>query len=69
MTATLLAQAFGGYSLVQIIVIAVATVLMMLAGRSQRPIVPFTDAPAFVATRQQVTLENMNSTGAVETQH
>ena len=35
--------------LMQTVVIAVAAMLMVLSNRSQRPIVPFVDAPAFVA--------------------
>jgi hypothetical protein len=42
--------------LVQTIVIAIATTLMVLSSRSQRPIVPFIDAPAFVADRQRIAL-------------
>lgn len=37
--------------LLQTIVIAVASTLMMLAGRSNRPIVPMTDAPVYIARR------------------
>lgn len=40
--------------LMQTIVIAVATTLMVLSNRNQRPIVPFVDAPAFVADCQRV---------------
>jgi hypothetical protein len=40
--------------LMQTVVIAVATTLTVLSNRSQRPIVPYVDAPAFVADRQRV---------------
>ncbi|HXT79799.1 MAG TPA: glycosyltransferase family 2 protein [Acetobacteraceae bacterium] len=39
--------------LMQTIVMVVATTLIVLNSRSQRPIVPFADAPAFIADRQQ----------------
>lgn len=44
--------------LMQTIVIAVATTLMVLGNRSQRPIVPFTDAPSFVVHRELMTAED-----------
>jgi polyisoprenyl-phosphate glycosyltransferase len=44
--------------LMQTIVIAVATTLMVLGNRSQRPIVPFADAPSFVVHREQMTTED-----------
>ena len=44
--------------LMQTIVIAVATTLMVLGNRSQRPIVPIADAPSFVVHRMQITAED-----------
>jgi hypothetical protein len=44
--------------LMQTIVIAVATTLMVLGNRSQRPIVPIADAPSFVVHRVQITAED-----------
>jgi hypothetical protein len=40
--------------LLQTVVIVIATSLMMLAGRSNRPIIPIVDAWPFVAGRQSV---------------
>jgi hypothetical protein len=37
--------------LMQTLVMVIATSLVLLAGRSQRPIVPAIDAPAFIADR------------------
>ena len=42
--------------LMQTVVIAVAATLMVLSNRCQRPVIPFADAPAFVANRHHVTL-------------
>jgi hypothetical protein len=44
--------------LMQTIVIAVATTLMVLGSRSQRPIVPFADAPSFIVHRELMTAED-----------
>ena len=44
--------------LMQTIVIAVATTLMVLGNRSQRPIVPFADAPSFIVHRELMTAED-----------
>ena len=44
--------------LMQTIVIAVATTLMVLGNRSQRPIVPFADASSFIVHRTQMTAED-----------
>ena len=44
--------------LMQTIIIAVATTLMVLGNRSQRPIVPFVDALSFVVHREQITAED-----------
>jgi hypothetical protein len=45
--------------LMQTIVIAVATTLMVLGNRSQRPIVPFADAPSFIVHRELMTAEDV----------
>ncbi len=42
--------------LLQTVVIVIATTLMMLSTRSQRPIVPYVDAPTFVVDRQVIEL-------------
>ena len=44
--------------LMQTIIIAVATTLMVLGNRSQRPIVPAVDALSFVVHREQITAED-----------
>ena len=50
--------AFGDLTIIllQTVVIVIATTLMMLSTRSQRPIVPLVDAPTFVVDRQLLTL-------------
>ena len=50
--------------LMQTIIIAVATTLMVLGNRSQRPIVPIADAPTFVVHHEQVTAEETRDADA-----
>jgi polyisoprenyl-phosphate glycosyltransferase len=51
--------------LLQSIVMAVATTLIVLGSRSQRPIVPFLDAPAFITDRYQwLPVENLRAARA-----
>lgn len=49
--------------LMQTVVIVIATTLMVLNTRSQRPIIPFVDAPAFVASRQLVVARSEHVAG------